>query len=236
MWDSRTYSAAGRIENAHDNKIYAVKYANDTTLISTGRDGAIKVWDLRNIRKAKSVIEDGKVYKSLDCRSPLVVAGSMDSHVKVFNQDTGSVEYKTDLAVDMSVFTADSFFFDPPTVVQSVRFCNANLDQLLTAHDDYSVRDLHMSQFGFNEMNVCRQHLASVRHIELSADDSMFVTTAANGTVRLWNFEFMRTYMSLVGNSQIVVRTMQPCSAMTRDCRTVVTCSYDQQIRLYRLP
>jgi WD40 repeat protein len=60
MWDTRTYSTGGRIENAHDNQIYAVKYANDTTLISTGRDGVIKVWDMRNLRKAKSVIAADK--------------------------------------------------------------------------------------------------------------------------------------------------------------------------------
>lgn len=208
LWDSRTFAAAGRVENAHDNKIYFVKYANDTTLISSGRDGAIKIWDLRNTRAPKLVVADGKTYKSIDCKYPLVAAGSTDSHVKIFNLETGALVQKTDIDVDMSVFSHDAFFVDPPTVVQSVRFCNVNNDQLLTAHDDLAVRNLHLSQFGLNILNIARQHLCSVRHIEIASDDSAFVSTCLDGSVRLWDFEFMRTTMFLVGNAQIVVRDM----------------------------
>jgi WD40 repeat protein len=160
----------------------------------------------------------------------------MDSHVKVFSQETGQVVQETDIHYDSSVFPRDAALITPPSIVQSVRFCNFNPKQLLTAHDDLAVRLLHLSAYRLSEAKVERQHYDAVRHIEVAVDDLMFVSTCQDGSVYLWNLEFMQAYMTLTGNSQIVVTAMQSCAAMTRDRRTVLTGCYDHCMRLYRLP
>lgn len=236
LWDSRNYSSITRIENAHNHAIYFVKYSTDTTLISCGRDRTIKVWDLRNLRHAKSVISDGRAYRSLDCKYPLVAAGSMDSHLKIFDQENGELIQKVDFQYDLSVFPRDAFYEDPPAIVHSIRFCNHQDGQLLTAHDDLAVRRLHMGEFKLNILQVERQHMDSVRHIEIAHDDSMFITTCQDGSVSLWDFARMQVYMKLTGSLQAVVRLMQSSSAMTSDCSTIVTGCYDRHIRIYRVP
>jgi ribosome assembly protein RRB1 len=51
MWDTRAYSVAHRVENAHSEDVNSVAMARQTAhVLATGGDeGIVKVWDVRNL-------------------------------------------------------------------------------------------------------------------------------------------------------------------------------------------
>eukprot|EP01006_Ploeotia_vitrea_P021945 TRINITY_DN54358_c0_g1_i1.p2 TRINITY_DN54358_c0_g1~~TRINITY_DN54358_c0_g1_i1.p2 ORF type:complete len:569 (+),score=78.41 TRINITY_DN54358_c0_g1_i1:66-1772(+) len=52
LWDPRTQSSEGSIDDAHDTVVTSVAGSPDgTAILSNGRDGVIKVWDIRTFKQ-----------------------------------------------------------------------------------------------------------------------------------------------------------------------------------------
>ena len=227
LWDFRTQAQTGSAQG-HTEKVYFVRFTGPDQLVTCGRDGKILLWDTRNLRapKADFSVHPDHIYRSVDVSADrsLLVAVTQHSQIEVFDFNSRRLLDEVTLAWDMSVFPADADFLTPPSTIYCVRFLNQS-KQILTAHQDMAVRRLGAAP-SLREEATLRNHYDYVRHLEVAADDSFFISTCQDGGVRRWeNWQAVRSY---TGASQIM-----SCAAVTRDKRVLATSCWDQGIYLY---
>ena len=77
-------SVVARLEG-HTNSVFAIELLDKNTLVSTGRDALIKVWDLTINKEIHSVPAHLYQAKSLAFNGDLLLSSSMDKTIKVWN-------------------------------------------------------------------------------------------------------------------------------------------------------
>lgn len=229
LWDFRTQAEIGRAQ-AHTQKVYYVRVTGQDEVLSCGRDGKLLLWDTRNLRspKADFSVHPDHIYRSADVsadRSRLA-AVTQHSQIEVYDFPSRRLLDEVTLAWDMSVFPADAEFLSPPSTIYCTRFLNQS-KQLLTAHQDRAVRRLNLAPSLFEEATL-RSHYDYVRHVEVAQDESFFISTCQDGSVRKW--ERSNAVRSYTGAAQIM-----SCAALTRDNRLLATSCWDQCIYLYQV-
>lgn len=70
----------------HTNSVFSLALLNDKTLVSTGRDASIKVWDLTIGKEVYSVPAHDYQAKSLSWNGRLLLSSSMDKTIKLWNE------------------------------------------------------------------------------------------------------------------------------------------------------
>lgn len=76
----------------HDNRIFALKFIDDTTLISGGWDSVIYVWDIRQGKSVKSFYGANISGESLDFIDGRVLAGcySAQRQIQIWDFNKGT--------------------------------------------------------------------------------------------------------------------------------------------------
>jgi WD40 repeat protein len=66
---------AGWNNVGHDNRVFAVKYVDENTLISGGWDSVVHIWDLRQGRSVRHFYGPNLSGESLDYENGMILAG-----------------------------------------------------------------------------------------------------------------------------------------------------------------
>lgn len=69
------FQPAGWNNVGHDNRVFAVKFIDEHTLISGGWDSVVHVWDVRQARSAHHFYGPNISGESLDYENGMVLAG-----------------------------------------------------------------------------------------------------------------------------------------------------------------
>jgi WD40 repeat protein len=69
------FGAAGWNNIGHDNRVFAVKFIDENTIISGGWDSVVHVWDLRQGRSARHFYGPNISGESLDYSNGIILAG-----------------------------------------------------------------------------------------------------------------------------------------------------------------
>ena len=227
LWDFRTHAqvAQGAV---HQEKVYYVRFTAQDEVLSCGRDGKLLLWDTRrfNAPKADFSVHPDHIYRSVDISADrsLLVAVTQQSQVEVFDYQSRQLLSELEIPWDMSVFPDDADFLSPPSTIYCVRFYHRSND-VLTAHQDKAVRRLQTSP-ALQETATLRNHYNFVRHVEVAQDDSFFISTCQDGSIRKW--EGSEAVLSYTGAKQIM-----SCAAITRDKRLLAASCWDQCLYLY---
>lgn len=231
VWDSSNCSQVAR-GTAHTYKVYFVTYVSESQLVSCGRDKNVFLWDIRNMSSpAKSYQVSGNgTFRSVALspdRSTLI-ATTAESAVEGFNFESGERIFEHKVDYDLSVFPADKQWLVEPAIIYVARFFKDN--SFLTCHQDMAIRKFQLTPSGPQQTGILRNHLDFVRHIEISENEDIFVSTSQDGSARIWDVSSATPIWNLVGHNQIA-----SCAAITSDSKTIVTSSYDQSLKIYRL-
>ena len=165
-------------------------------------------------------------FRSLAKHENILLASTAESGLEAYDYDNGRVLFKYNIEYDTSVFPEDQEFLDPPAIIYSVKFFKNG--EFISAHQDMAIRKFHYSQGHVTMDYLRRGHFDFVRYVEISNDNSIFITTGQDGSVRLWENHLPTA--SLIGHTQIA-----SCACITSDNSRVITSSYDQNINIFDL-
>ena len=227
IWDHRSAKEVCR-GLGHTNKIYYVIYTSPTTLVSCGRDRKILQWDTKkmNAPVLRYGNDSSGTFRCVNFNGSVLLASTSESTLEAYDYRTGSNIFTQEIEYDPTVVSEDQAFFGPPSVIYSVKmFRNGDF---LTAHQDFGIRRFKFSQPP-QLISLRRGHFDAVKHIEISGDNSMYVSTGQDGSVRVWNHDVPE--YTLVSHTQVA-----SCACVSADNSRVITSSYDQSISVFNMP
>ena len=211
IWDSSSGTSISK-GTGHNYKVYFVLFLDDTTLYSCGRDKMLLQWDLRNMQhyvknlSSKKYLDNNGTYRSLTISGDksYLLATLAESKVELHSLPQSNLLYCTDIPCDLNVFDRRRELIVPPRIVFSGKFLHGS-NGLITAHQDCMIRRWQVTSSELTLNTEIKEHLDYVRHIEISEDDSLFVSTCQDGGARIWETATNRQLYALAGQSQIVV-------------------------------
>ena len=115
------------------------------------------------------------------------MATASDSTVSVFSLRENTHLYTHLIPFDRSAFPPDHEFIFEPKICYDVKFYNTIANQALTCHADLAVRKLRVTTEAVEELGAYRAHIDSIRAVALAPDDSFYISTCQDGTLRLWD-------------------------------------------------
>ena len=226
-WDRRTAKEVSR-GLGHTNKVHYVLYTAPTALVSCGRDRKLLRWDTRKMNAPVMRYGDDSsgTFRCVDYDGSKLLACTAESTLEAYDYKTGKNLYKQWVEFDPSVISEDLAAFGPPSVIYTAKMCGNG--EFLTGHQDFAIRRFRFSQPP-QLLSLRRAHFDAVKHIEMSSDSSLHVSTGQDGSVRVWNQDV--PVLALVSHRQVA-----SCACITRDNSRVFTSSYDQSISVFNLP
>lgn len=225
-WDIRSAKETSR-GLGHTYKVYHLIYTSPTSIVSCGRDRKILLWDTKKMNAPVMRFGDDNsgTFRSIDFNGNALLASTAESSVEAYDYKTGLCLFKENYDYDLTVFPEDTAFLEPPQIIYSVKFFKNG--DFLTGHQDMSIRKFRFSQPS-QILSLRRGHFSYVRSVEISEDNSIYVSTGQDGSVRVWSED--TPIASLIGHAQIV-----SSACITRDNSRVITSSYDQSVCVFNL-
>ena len=156
----------------HESRVWSVDFSPDGTLLASGSwDGTIKLWDITNGRKVKTLQgHSDRVWSvafSLD--SKLLASGSSDKTIKLWNVADGK-QIKTlqghSAAVESVMFSPDGMLLASGSYDKSVG--------LWQVADGKKIKTLH-------------GHSDRVSSVDFSPDSTLLASGSTDKTIKLWN-------------------------------------------------
>ena len=214
VWDSNTGASISK-GLGHSYKVYFVVFLNDTTLFSCGRDKMLLQWDLRNMSQyvknlsSKIYLDNNGTYRSLAISADKshLLATLAESKVELYSLPQSDLLYCAEVPCDASVFDGRRDLMMPPRIVFSAKFMHSS-NGLITAHQDCRIRRWQFTSSELTLDTEIKEHLDYVRHIEISEDDSLFVSTCQDGGVSVWDAASDNQLYTLAGHTQTAVRVI----------------------------
>mmetsp|Transcript_9821 Transcript_9821/g.11028 ORF Transcript_9821/g.11028 Transcript_9821/m.11028 type:complete len:104 (-) Transcript_9821:38-349(-) len=102
----------------------------------------------------------------------------------------------------------------------------------MTTHEDCVARSWEFSPSDneIKAIDVYSGHSNTVRYIDFSPSESRFVTTCEDQSARVWDFKTNKGVYLLAGHTDFCV------AADFLDEKTLLTASWDQTIKFWKLP
>ncbi|CAG9310882.1 unnamed protein product [Blepharisma stoltei] len=233
LWDISNRNNIARATN-HTHKVYFVLFISDSQLLSCGRDRNIFLWDLRNMRAPSKnfATPQSGTFRSvaLSPDNSILLATTAESGIEAYEFPSGRPIANQTINYDMRVFPQEKEFLVPPAIIYNARFFRNQRNTFLSSHQDHAVRKFELNNGNLTQISYHRNHWDYVRHVEISSNERFYVSTAQDGSVRVWDAASNTPQLSLIGHTQIV-----SSAAIARDNRTIVTSSYDQTLKIFTI-
>lgn len=133
--EADSYKLVHKLENAHDNSVFTLKFLSDTLLLSGGRDAILRLWDINELREVRSINAHWYTINDI-CHIvdfDIVVTASRDKTVRFWNVSSFSPITTIDLQRNGHTNSVNCLFWD-----------NEN-HLLFTAGDDREIRVFSIS-------------------------------------------------------------------------------------------
>lgn len=133
--EADSYKLLHKLENAHNNSVFTLKFISDTLLLSGGRDAILRLWNMNELREVRAInahwytINDITFIADFD----IVVTASRDKTVRFWNASDFSPITTIDLQRNGHFNSVNCLFWD-----------NEN-HLLFTAGDDREIRVFSIS-------------------------------------------------------------------------------------------
>ena len=105
----------------------------------------------------------------------MLLATLAESKVELYALPGGSLMYCNNLPYDETEFDGRRELILPPSIIYSGKFMHSS-HEVISAHQDCRIRRWQASPTELRLMSEIKEHLDFVRHIEISQDDSLFVS------------------------------------------------------------
>jgi WD40 repeat protein len=91
-----------------------------------------------------------------------------------------------------------------------------------------AIRKFALTNEAATELGIYVKHYDFVRYVEIAKDDSFWITSCQDGTMRIWDGETCEPVAYLAGHEQIL-----SCVALTQDKRIAISACYDMHLNVY---
>jgi WD40 repeat protein len=235
FWDPSSGSSKTTVK-AHNGKVYWAKYnVAGTMLATTGSDYSIKVWDLKKLTKPTYEFKSNsystyQIVEGQFVRSCCFIGN--DSFVLGANYDgsLGLYSFKENDIVRQQSLVEDEMKSNIIFCVNNYRTKDKTYS-FLSSHEDPVVKSWEMGDlYVLEPQKNYVGHYASVRYVCCNLNDTEVCTCCLDHSIRLWDEQKATTKCILTGHNDNVV------FADYVDNNIIVTASWDQTLRVYKVP
>lgn len=205
----------------HRGDIRSVDINDDNTLLYTGSNNQIKIWNLKTLNCIRSIEKIGNVLcgKFLPGGSLLVV-GTKSGDLKLIDLSTSEVVHHIEAAHDDSIWSIE-ITSDGKTIItgssdKKVKYWEIKINSL--------ENKLHLSHSKTLELNE------SVLAVRVSSDSKYLSVSLMDNTVKVFFFDTLKFYLSLYGHKLPVLSI-----DISFDSKMIITCSADKNVRIWGL-
>lgn len=205
----------------HRSDIRSVDINDDDTLLYTGSNNQIKIWNLKTLNCIRSIERIGNVLcgKFLPGGSLLVV-GLKNGDLKLIDLSTSEVIHHIESAHDDSIWAIE-ITSDGKTILsgssdKTVKYWEIKVNTL--------ENQLNLSHVKSLEVNE------SILALKISADSKYLAVSLMDNTVKVFFFDTLKFYLSLYGHKLPVLSI-----DISFDSKVLITCSADKNVRIWGL-
>lgn len=205
----------------HRNDIRSVDINDDDSLLYTGSNNQIKIWNLKTLNCIRSIEKVGNVLcgKFLPGGSLLVV-GLKNGDLKLIDLSTSETIHHVENAHDDSIWSIE-ITSDGKTILtgssdKTVKYWEIKVNTL-----ENKLNLSHMKSLELNE---------SIISMKISPDSKYLSVSLMDNTVKVFFFDTLKFYLSLYGHKLPVLSV-----DISFDSKMIITCSADKNVRIWGL-
>lgn len=244
LWDTNSAKCVETLK-AHNSHIYDVKFSQDGKYIASCSKEIINIWDTKNLNKPIDIVnlrrqnpQDGFIYcVNFLNDSQSVISGFIDGTILVHNIGSSMDDDKSNLNTEIVPDYIEKYKQDEEyskSVYAIHKFHNKESRIALT-HSDGSVRlyDIKMQEKKVKKVDQFFYFTSDVTCCDTSSDDKTIAACGKDRSCEVWKLNTHdKIDYTLTGHSGII----SSCVFIKNNKNNIiVTGSYDNKIRIYRL-
>ena len=209
LWDVKKCEKAGELKG-HKGKVNTlVFHAKKNLLLSGGKDGKIKVWNL-NTNKCAQTLETQSAVTALAAFSDksVIVSAGPDHHIRLWNQTTGA--------------QLDALPFDNVQALaldtEGKFIVGGNAKGAITVWD----------AAGLEELYTTEKHFKGITEIRFNPAGTHFASASADQGVIIWKVGELEPFRKFVGHLDAVTGI-----TFSADGQFLTSCSKDRSVKLW---
>lgn len=205
----------------HRNDIRSIDINDDNSLLYTGSNNQLKIWNLKSLNCIRSIEKIGNILsgKFLPGGSLLVI-GLKNGDLKLIDLTTSEIIHHIENAHDDSIWSIE-ITNDGKTIItgssdKKIKYWEIKINTL--------ENKLNLSHIKTLELNE------SVISIKISPDSKFLSVSLMDNTVKIFFFDTLKFYLSLYGHKLPVLSI-----DISFDSKMIITCSADKNVRIWGL-
>lgn len=205
----------------HRNDIRSVDINDDDSLLYTGSNNQIKIWNLKTLNCIRSIEKVGNVLcgKFLPGGSLLIV-GLKNGDLKLIDLSTSEIIHHIENAHDDSIWSIE-ITSDGKTILtgssdKNIKYWEIKVNTLENKLNLSHIKTLELSE--------------SIISMKISSDSKYLSVSLMDNTVKIFFFDTLKFYLSLYGHKLPVLSI-----DISFDSKMIITSSADKNIRIWGL-
>lgn len=205
----------------HRNDIRSVDINDDDSLLYTGSNNQIKIWNLKTLNCIRSIEKVGNVLcgKFLPGGSLLVI-GLKNGDLKLIDLSTSEIIHHIENAHDDSIWSIE-ITADGKTILTGSSDKNVKYWEIKVNTLENKLNLNHVKTLEVNE---------SIVSMKVSSDSKFLSVSLMDNTVKVFFFDTLKFYLSLYGHKLPVLSI-----DISFDSKMIITCSADKNVRIWGL-
>jgi U3 small nucleolar RNA-associated protein 12 len=205
----------------HRNDIRSVDINDDDSLLYTGSNNQIKIWNLKTLNCIRSIEQIGNVLcgRFLPGGSLLVV-GLKNGDLKLIDLSTSEIIHHIENAHKDSIWSIE-ITSDGKTILTGSSDKNVKYWEIKVNTLENKLNLSHVKTLDLNE---------SIISMKISSDSKYLSVSLMDNTVKVFFFDTLKFYLSLYGHKLPVLSI-----DISFDSKMIITCSADKNIRIWGL-
>ncbi|QPG76273.1 hypothetical protein FOA43_003659 [Brettanomyces nanus] len=215
----------------HRHDIRAVDISDDDTLLVTGSNNQLKVWNTKRSTCIRTFDKVGYVISAKFLPGgALVVIGTKEGHLQLLDLASSTVVDSIDDAHNGKAIWSIDLTPDGKTIVtgstdKTVKFWEIKVDQeLIPGTTDKFIKLLHLKHTRTLELTD------DVLCVRISPDCKYLAVSLMDNTVKVFFYDTLKFFLSLYGHKLPVLSI-----DISFDSKTIITSSADKNIRIWGL-